>query len=218
MLPLVALPHAGHYNARAQRSPPWEDINQNATYRRLSEGRGVFVAGGSGKGDRYIFSCARSGRDPCQEKKIDLSPLPHQEKNRSVTRQPDSGSTAGTGGIDRGACRDVLGFGRCRVRVLRFARRPDSDYPERFSGGKAHVAASRSRSRCAAPGCLSWGTGKAGFDRAHVRCGLCAGAAACGWCIVRGLHRGTTGDVCRLPGTRQGPGRPQNRRQDRNYG
>lgn len=51
MLPLVALPHAGHYNARAQRKPPRdhstrEYFNQNATYRRLAAGRGVFVARG----------------------------------------------------------------------------------------------------------------------------------------------------------------------------
>jgi ATP synthase protein I len=45
--PSVALHHSEHYNARAQRRPAWKVFTQNATCRRLAEGRGVFVAGGT---------------------------------------------------------------------------------------------------------------------------------------------------------------------------
>jgi ATP synthase protein I len=42
----VALHHAGHYNARAKPRPVWEEFKRNATSRRSSDGRGVFVVGG----------------------------------------------------------------------------------------------------------------------------------------------------------------------------
>jgi ATP synthase protein I len=42
----VALTHPHHYNARAKHRPVWTESNYNATNRRLTDGRGVFSAGG----------------------------------------------------------------------------------------------------------------------------------------------------------------------------
>jgi len=42
----VALTHPHHYNARAKHRPAWTESNYNATNRRLTDGRGVFSAGG----------------------------------------------------------------------------------------------------------------------------------------------------------------------------
>jgi ATP synthase protein I len=46
---LVALAIFDLYNARAKRRPAWKYFKHNATFRRLAEGRGVFVAGGKGR-------------------------------------------------------------------------------------------------------------------------------------------------------------------------
>ena len=46
MFTSVALTHPHHYNARAKHRPAWTESNYNATNRRLTDGRGVFSAGG----------------------------------------------------------------------------------------------------------------------------------------------------------------------------
>ena len=46
MFSSVAMASRHHYNARPEQGPAWTDSKQNATHRRLADGRGVFSAGG----------------------------------------------------------------------------------------------------------------------------------------------------------------------------
>lgn len=60
----VALTHPHHYNARAKQRADWSDSYNNATYRRLADGRGVFL--GSEESDAMTVgaeerSAARTG-------------------------------------------------------------------------------------------------------------------------------------------------------------